>query len=353
MCCTHTHTQAARKTRPTTTHPHSSGQSHDMSHNSHVIALWSCRYYIGKSPNTSSGSCDDEDTPSTEKGSCRPQAATAQSTQEQRKRVAAHSLQRTADKRERRGRKVSTRDTRAERGRVERDQNGHTRKKQTKVAVVREEGVGGGVREMRTPQEDRQVKTQLALETQKQQLSSRNTEVEISSFSFNMLCHCVFMCRRSWRRRGREDARLKRQLVDSLNTCAPSSPSWRVSHGNERLAVVRATKLGEELQTERERGVVSEEEGRKVQELLAAAQSELEAVREKGKEREKVLRELEEEGRRREDRHAAEKAKLVCVRVCVCVCVCIEPCTCVHCVMCVCWYSWIECKQQTLPQLTT
>ena len=83
------------------------------------------------------------------------------------------------------------------------------------------------------------------------------------------------------------------------------------------LAVVRATKLGEELQTERERGVVSEEEGRKVQELLAAAQSELEAVREKGKEREKVLRELEEEGRRREDRHAAEKAKLVCVRVCV------------------------------------
>ena len=77
------------------------------------------------------------------------------------------------------------------------------------------------------------------------------------------------------------------------------------------LSVARVAKLDGELRVERERGASREEEARWVQESLAAAGSELEAVRGRAEEQKKAVREMVEERERREANHVAEKTELV------------------------------------------
>ena len=77
------------------------------------------------------------------------------------------------------------------------------------------------------------------------------------------------------------------------------------------LAVARAAKLDGELRAERERGVAYKKEERKALESLEAIRSELEAVREKAAEREKALKEMEEEKLRRDASTTSEKTEIV------------------------------------------
>ena len=87
------------------------------------------------------------------------------------------------------------------------------------------------------------------------------------------------------------------------------------SRGRE-TAVARAARLDGELRRERERVGALEEESRKLQESMAVAGSELEAVRMRAGERESALRVVEEEGRTKEATHISERTELVSDALC-------------------------------------
>lgn len=76
-------------------------------------------------------------------------------------------------------------------------------------------------------------------------------------------------------------------------------------------SIIRITKIDSELKTEREKRVTNEKDGEKLQESLVAAQSELEAVRERLEEQKITLREKEAEMINREASYNEKKTELV------------------------------------------
>lgn len=79
----------------------------------------------------------------------------------------------------------------------------------------------------------------------------------------------------------------------------------------QELAVARAAKLDRELKGEREKTTRLEGEVRKVQELLEAARCELEVERRRVGKLENTLRSQEEDNKKRDANHAAERTDLV------------------------------------------